>query len=209
MATAKAKASEASILDIVIPKPKSRILELTLEGVSPLIIHNWDQKGIAQIRAKQGQKAQAKRGARDPEAEFNAARYRMGKFDGIPAVTPKAAAVAACRFVQGLTMTQCKGLFHVNPGEELIRIVTPTPPKMREDVVRLESGVADLRYRPMYDPWSLNLRVRYDETLISAQQIVHLFMLAGENVGIGEWRTLPKKGNSGPFGMFQVESKSK
>ena len=71
---------------------------------------------------------------------------------------------------------------------------------MREDIVRVGMGSADLRFRPVYDPWAINLRVTYDADLLNAETIFNLFERAGFGIGLGEWR--PEKG--GEWGRFRV-----
>jgi hypothetical protein len=69
---------------------------------------------------------------------------------------------------------------------------------MREDMVRVGMGTADLRYRASFWPWSAIVRVRFNANVLSAAQIVNLFNTAGFAVGIGEWR-MEKDGQSGSF----------
>ena len=76
---------------------------------------------------------------------------------------------------------------------------------MREDMVRLATGVADIRYRAMYPDWRTNVTVRFNSRVLSAEQIINLFNTAGFAVGVGEWRPLGKNGSTNTFGMFHVE----
>ena len=75
---------------------------------------------------------------------------------------------------------------------------------MREDMVRIGMGTADVRYRPEFKEWRVKLPIRYNEDAISLDQIVNLFNLGGFGVGIGEWR--PEK--RGVHGMFHVATES-
>ena len=71
---------------------------------------------------------------------------------------------------------------------------------MREDVCRVGMGTADLRYRGQFDPWGVKVRVEINTAVISAEQVVNLFALAGFAVGVGEWR--PER--NGEYGRFRV-----
>ena len=70
---------------------------------------------------------------------------------------------------------------------------------MREDLVRVGMGTADLRYRAMYSNWDLVLTVEYPEHLLDESTVVSLIDAGGRN-GIGEWR--PER--DGSFGTFEV-----
>lgn len=186
--------------ELVISVPEVRIgnLEVTLVGDSPLICHAWDEKTKKQMLDKQMKKAAAKKEAKDPEAQFKASLYYMpdGKSFGFPSIGFKAAAVSACRFSDGVKMTEARGAFHVLG--ELIQIDgTPT---MREDMVRIGMGVADIRYRGEFKKWKATLVVAYNKNSLSPEQIINLFNTAGFGVGVGEWR--PEK--NGSMGMFHV-----
>jgi hypothetical protein len=62
-------------------------------------------------------------------------------------------------------------------------------------------GAADLRYRPQFDQWSVDINIEYDADLLQQGDIVNLIDRAGFGVGVGEWR--PEKG--GEFGRFAVK----
>jgi hypothetical protein len=74
-------------------------------------------------------------------------------------------------------------------------------PEMQEDMVRVGGGTADLRYRPIFHEWAVNLHIRVNARALTLEQLVHLFNQAGFSVGVGEWR--PEK--HGDKGMFHVE----
>jgi len=71
---------------------------------------------------------------------------------------------------------------------------------MREDMVKVGMGMADIRYRGQYWPWHTTVRVRFNANVMSAEQILNLLNTAGFGVGIGEWR--PER--DGQFGLFHV-----
>ena len=197
MATPKAKKTE-QIIGISIPQIAIQHLEVKVVGDSPLITHAWAEKAIRQIKDKQAKKATKGREAREPEADYEAAFYRTD--DGVPAmpsVAFKSAAVSACRDLDK-KMTEARGRFHVEG--ELIEIIGE--PRMREDMVRVGMGTADIRYRPEFVKWSAILPITYNSTQISPEQIINLLNVAGFGVGVGEWR--PE--NNGQYGRFHVAS---
>ena len=54
--------------------------------------------------------------------------------------------------------------------------------------VRNQTGVADLRCRPMWKQWSLKPRIQFDEDQFSLQDVSNLLMRVGMQVGLGEGR---------------------
>ena len=71
---------------------------------------------------------------------------------------------------------------------------------MREDMVRVGMGAADLRYRGEFTDWEADIPVKYNSNAWSIEQLINVFNVAGFASGVGEWR--PQK--NGNFGMFQV-----
>lgn len=194
---AKAPASIA----IELPRLDLRIMTIRVIGDSPLICHAWSQKAKQQMRDKQMKKAKSGKDAKDPEQDFRDSLYPLpdGGY-GFPSVAFKAAAVSACRFADGVKMTEARGAFHVLG--EMARI--EGEPTMREDMVRIAMGTADIRFRGEFKKWAANLHVRFNAAALSPEQIINLFNTAGFGVGVGEWR--PEK--DGSYGMFHVASEA-
>lgn len=182
---------------IDIPRLDIQLLHIRLIGDSPLICHAWGRKAIEMMLAKQMKKAKPGKEAKNPESDFEESLYKMpGGGYGFPTIAFKAAAISACRFVDGIKMTEVRGAFHIS-GELVAINGTPTP---REDMVRIGMGVADIRYRGQFEDWSADVPVRFNANSLSPEQIVNLFNVAGFGVGVGEWR--PEK--NGSYGMFHV-----
>lgn len=178
-------------------------ISLELIGDSSLIVHAWSAKAKKEMLDKQMKKAKSAKTAKDPEQDYEEAFYRLenGK-PGFPTIAFKAAAVSAGgRFSDGLKMTELRGSFHIIG--ELVEIIGE--PTMREDMVRVGMGTADIRYRPEFKSWKVTLPIRYNADKISVDQIVNIFNQAGFGVGIGEWR--PEK--DGIHGMFHVATQTK
>ncbi len=195
---------------IQIPEPDIRQMKATIIGDTPLVVHRFPEKARKEMEAKQAKLAKKARPKREPEQEFNQARYTIKKgVDGWPANGVKLAMVNAIRYVGDTNMTFAKGLFFVwgPDAHRDMLIITSKPPKMRTDIVRVPpgpKGAADMRYRPEYTKWSIDLIIGYNADLLSAQQLLNLLDLAGMHVGIGEMRPgAPVK--SGTNGMFKVK----
>lgn len=180
---------------IVLPKMDRRIVHIRLIGDAPLICHAWSAKAKKQMLDKQMKRAKQAKEAKSPEADFQESLYPFpGGGYGFPVVAFKSAAVDACSHIEGITKVIARGAFHIDG--ELVRI--EGEPTMREDMVRVGLGTADIRYRGQFLTWATELAVRFNAAVISAEQITHLFNVAGFAIGVGEWR--PQR--DGSFGLF-------
>ncbi len=197
---------------IEISPPNFKTVNLRCEGTAPLMTHKFSEKMRKQIEEKQTSKDRTakKREPKDYAAEYNAARYiSIEKWDGVPAAAFRAAMIAACRNVDGLPMTRAKGAFFIlanghdaTDGTPLIRIIGKPVHDTRP--VRLESGVADMRNRPRYDDWAVEIAIQFDADMVSAQDVGNLLARAGTQVGICELRPQGPNSYGGDFGTFRV-----
>jgi hypothetical protein len=198
----------ATIEKVVVPQLELKTVTLQIVGTSPLIVHAWSEKAKTMMKDKQAKKASRGKPARDPQQDFRDSLYvidpdKKNPVYGVPIIAFKAAAVSAALDVDA-KKTRMRAAFHVVNGVETPQ-GTLVPLKydtlvMREDMVRVGMGVADLRYRGEFKGWSVNLSVKYNARAISLEQIVSLFNAAGFGVGVCEWR--PEK--DGMNGMFEV-----
>lgn len=211
MATKKQETAVIEILPIDI-----RLAEIKLVGDTPLIVHKWSEKAKREILEKQMKVTKNKgKDAKSPVADFIDSLYWLegepkektekgfgdavgsARF-GFPATAFKASAVAAGYRADVLkNKVIANGAFHIL-GEfvEIYGI-----PHMREDMVRVGMGTADIRFRGEFQSWETKFMIRYNASVMSLEQIVNLFNLGGFACGVGEWR--PEKG--GTNGMFHVE----
>lgn len=202
------------VVGIVLPELKIGTIDLTLIGDTPLIVHAWSLKAKREMLDKQMKKAKRGKDAKDPTADFEESIYRLPDGGcGFPSVAFKNAAVTAVTSVSGVTKVAARQAFHVM-GEDidvsgafegvkmrqnLVRI-QGSEPQMREDMVRVGMGTADLRYRAEFWPWRAVVLIRFNANALSAEQILNLFNTAGFAVGVGEWR--PER--DGQHGLFHV-----
>jgi hypothetical protein len=141
-------------------------------------------------------------------ADYEASFYRLpdGGY-GFPSSAFKVAIVGACRLFDGLPMTQAKIAVRVTGEGPLQLVALEGEPYMREDMVRLETGVADLRYRPGFPEWKTVLPITFNAGLLSLDSLVHLVDGAGQG-GVGEWRPSAPKSASGGCGTFRVDTEA-
>lgn len=192
---------------ITIPPIAFKVVKMTLEGVTPLLVSRFDEKSKTEILEKQTKKARGGKAARDPSAEFKASLYKMPgsrtKF-GMPAAGIKNCAVSACRFIDGVPMTIAKGAFQILDDTGGLVEIKGSKPVMDERMVRVGkfgNKVATPRYRGRFDKWAVTFKVKYNSRIMSTEQLVNLYENAGFAVGLCEYR--PEK--SGNLGMFRVK----
>ena len=79
--------------------------------------------------------------------------------------------------------------------------ITSDAPAMREDMVRVGMGAADIRYRGEFCNWEAKMTVMFNKNgQYSLEQIINIINAGGSVCGVGEWR--PEK--DGQYGMFHV-----
>jgi len=186
-------------------------VEVEVKGLSPLIMHRWSEKAKKLMLAKQMKKT-VKKEAKDPEEQFEESIYRFpDERLGFPADAFKKAMVRGADILGGknvgMAMVRMRTGFFVH-GEyseindrDLIEIKGEL--SMREDMVRISGGTADIRYRGQITGWSTTLKISYNASVVSFDHIVNMLNAAGYGVGVGEWR--PEK--DGMFGRFEVVTK--
>jgi len=181
------------------------IVEIPLIGETPLIMQRWSEKAKELMLGKQQSSARTKKAPKDPQADYEAAFYRLEDgTPGMPATAFKAAIGSAARFFDGVTMVSLKTAIFVkgSGSEQLVPIIGDV--RMREDTPRNANGVADLRYRPEFWPWSCVLLVEYLPSMLDKDSVWNLVDASGR-CGIGSWRPSSPKSMSGTFGQYRVD----
>ena len=208
----KQETVEIPAIDIVETK-------INIVGTSPLVIHKFSEKAKRMILEKQQKAAKsAGKDARniwedvigacywltDPPKEYTQTAFEKavnaGAKFGFPTVGIKASIVsAAYRAGWSKNKVSMFGMFHIDG--EFIEI-EGVKPELHEDVVTLQTGVTDLRFRPIFPTgWRSTLNIKYVPQLISIQQLVNAINFGGFSVGLGEHRI--EKG--GTWGAYRVE----
>ena len=218
MATKKAATEVIEIRPIEIKKVTIRIV-----GDTPLIMHAWSEKAKrmmleAQMGIAKGKKKEAKNPVDDfirsmywltpmpedgtmesfKEAIANGARF------GFPVTAFKQAAIsAAYRMGWAKDKMSMRGAFFIDSDENgMIEIYSDTP-EMREDMVKVGMGTADIRYRGEFKNWYADLTISYNANgQYSLENIVNIINAGGYVCGVGEWR--PER--DGQNGMFHVQA---
>lgn len=204
--------------EITLKPIKIKEVEITIEGTSPLIVNNFNEKSRKQILDAQ-MKLPKEKEIRNKWEDFIRAFYWLtpipedftqesfekalkdGARFGFPAKGIKASIVSGA-YRNGMTKDKVSlfGAFLI--PEELVEIKYDDI-VLREDYVRIAHGGTDVRFRPEFKKWSMTFKMQYNENSYSLEQILNFINLGGFSCGLGEMRT--EKG--GNFGSYQVKVK--
>jgi hypothetical protein len=190
---------------ISLRRVQREVAEIPIKGTAPLIVHRWSEKARSMmLDAQQGRKNPKQ--PKDPVADYESSMYRFtDDGHGFPVMAFKSATVKGGGriFGKSVKMTELRQVFVFladgigTDGTQLIRI--EGTPSMREDMVRVGMGTADIRYRAEYRDWSALIRVEFVPSVIDLESVVALVDAGGTN-GVGEWR--PEK--NGSYGTYEV-----
>lgn len=216
MATKKANTEVIEIRPIEIKKVTIRIV-----GDTPLIMHAWSEKAKRMmLEAQMGIAKGKKKEAKNPVDDFIRSMYwltpmpedgTMESFEeaiangarfGFPVTAFKQSAIsAAYRMGWAKDKMSMRGAFFIDSEENgMIEIHSDTP-EMREDMVKVGMGTADIRYRGEFKNWYADLTISYNANgQYSLENIVNIINAGGYVCGVGEWR--PER--DGQNGMFHV-----
>lgn len=203
-------ATDEEVLEIQ-PLRIQRIV-IPIRGIQPLLTNKFSDEAAEKLaESQQGPRIKSAKAPRDGHAEFLAARYIIspdpaGEWDndicGFPAAGIKKAMVAAAMRVTDAKGTWIRAILNVEgeAGTGLVAIKSQAP-KMQTDHV-VQAGRGNLRYRPVFWPWEMDVPITFNTDQLKAADVVNLVQQAGFSIGIGDWR--PEK--NGQYGTFEVNS---
>lgn len=196
---------------------------IRIVGDTPLIMHAWSEKAKREMLEKQMKKTKASaREAKNPVEDFIRSMYWLtpmptdmseegfeaaiasGARFGFPVTAFKQAAIsAAYRMGWAKDKMSLRGAFFIDGDEnQMIEIHSETP-IMREDMVKVGMGTADIRFRGEFRNWYADMTISYNANgQHTLEQIINIINAGGYVCGVGEWR--PER--DGQYGMFHVAS---
>ena len=219
----------AKKIELVAIKPlEMQEVKLTIVGDTPLIVHAWSEKAKKQMLDAQMGKAKGKqKDKKSPAQDFIDSMYWLtdkpsadnveseedklalfaqavqgGAKFGFPVTALKQAAISAS-YRKGWTKDKMslRGAFFIDGGFGEFMEIKSDPPVMREDMVKVGMGTADIRYRGEFRNWSSTFTLRYDVNgQYDLTAIINMLHAGGTVCGLGEWR--PER--DGMHGMFHV-----
>jgi hypothetical protein len=199
---------------VTISAPRISTAKFRIVGTSPFVQARFSAKAKQAMMDKmaQGTTARGKkvRDARDFDQDCRDAMHiGVDGKAGVPAGAFRAAMISACRLV-GYKMTVAKlsvfvaaDTFDAVDGVPLVHLHGNWE---RLDMhTRNATGVTDIRVRPMWREWFIDLRVQYDEAQFTLTDVSNLLMRVGMQVGVGEGRYDSKSSTGLGWGTFAIE----
>ena len=184
-------------------------VNLRLVGDTPLIMHAWSEKAKRMmLEAQMGVSKGKKKEPKNPIDDFIRSMYWLSEMPtemteegymdaiekgarfGFPVTAFKQAAIsAAYRMGWAKDKVSLRGAFFIDSDENgMIEIHSDTP-TMREDMVKVGMGTADIRYRGEFANWYADITISYNATgQYSLENIVNILNAGGYVCGVGEWR---------------------
>jgi hypothetical protein len=217
--------SAAEGTTVTVKAPDIRTAVFKIRGTAPYVSNRFANKADIMLRQQEGSTAKKgkARQAKDFDANCEAAKHvctwdprvvqaraipaseAKKTWCGIPAPAFRAGMISACRLV-GFKMTMAKMSVFIEAdgldqdGCPCIRI--EGTPEMHTGHVRNQTGVIDIRARPMWREWSATLRVRFDAEQFTVDDISNLLVRVGIQVGVGEGRPDSKSSAGMGWGTF-------
>lgn len=200
-----------------------REVPIRIVGDSPLIVHAWSEKAKRQMLEAQTKATKTKaKELRNPVDDFIQSLYwldgkpeesteeafekaiKNGAKFGFPVTAVKQSAnSAAYRMNWVKNQMGLRGAYFLKAEYGEMAEIKGSTPKMREDMVRIGMGSADLRYRGEFETWFMDMILEYNASGdFTLEQIMNCINAGGYTCGLGEWR--PEK--DGSFGKFHIET---
>lgn len=198
---------------VVIKPANIQTVVFKIKGTAPLVQARFSGKAMQAMMSKMALGSQASKSRVKPARDFDddleqAKHISTEGWQGIPASAFRQAMISACRLV-GFKMTLAKLSVFVKAdgfdridGIPLIRF--EGTPERTEMAVRNQTGVADIRIRPMWREWTSSVRVSYDADQFSATDVANLMARVGLQVGIGEGRPDSRESAGLGWGTFEL-----
>lgn len=198
-------------------------VKVRIVGDTPLIVHAWSEKAKRQMLEAQMKTTKTKaKEVRNPFDDFIQSLYwlegkpeestedgfkeavKNGAKWGFPIGAVKQAGnSAAYRMGWVKNQMQLRGAYFLQTEYGDMAEIKGFIPEMREDMVRIGMGSADLRYRGEFKNWYMDMTLEYNASGdMTLEQILNVINAGGYTCGIGEWR--PEK--DGSFGKYHIET---
>ena len=200
-----------------------KVAPIRIVGDTPLIMHAWSEKAKREMLEKQMKVTKSKaRDAKNPVEDFIRSMYWLtempkemtieaydeaianGARFGFPITAFKQAAIsAAYRMGWAKDKMSLRGAFFIEGDENQMLEIKSDKPVMREDMVKVGMGTADIRYRGEFQNWYAEMTIKFNANgKYTLEQIINIINAGGYVCGVGEWR--PER--DGQYGMFHVAS---
>ncbi len=201
---------------VAITPPNLLTAAFKIIGTAPMVQNKFSQRaleGMAKTQAAGSTAKKGKREAKDFDLCFKeATHFSEEGWAGIPASAFRGGLISTCRLVN-FKMTLAKlSIFVVPDGYERDRFgiqplvkITKGEPIRTDFAVRNETGVADIRPRPMWtEGWEANPKICYDADQFTLTDVTNLLARMGMQVGIGAGRPDSTDSAGMGWGTFRI-----
>jgi len=202
---------------VAITPPNLKMVKFKVQGTAPLVQNKFSARVLEGMAKKQAEGSTAQKSTKREPKDFDlcvkeATHTSDNGWHGLPASAFRAGLISTCRLL-GFPMTLAKlSVFVVADGYETDRFgvtplvkITKGKPKRTDFAVRNETGVADIRPRPMWDEgWEAMVTIRFDADQFTVSDVTNLLARMGEQVGIGAGRPDSKDSTGMGWGTFKV-----
>jgi len=187
---------------VVLQQLKRKTMTVSIKGLTPLLIEKMDEAVVERYNKKKGKKVTEKDEKLEEEKVEGKLHLTEDGNIGFPAAGFMKGMVEVAPYLDGLDKKKVKGSVRI-----LGNIVPIDFEKQTINVTwGRQSGITKAPrkiIRPEFEDWSCKLIVMYNESNISAEQIINLINWAGFQQGLGGWR--PE--HSGTYGQYEVSVK--
>jgi hypothetical protein len=208
---------EKRVRSAPITPPNFEQLSTWIEGTSQLVVCAFSEKqreslmAIQRAGAQGGTRSRTRtRTPKDFQANYEGARHISEEgWDGIVFTALRNAMIDATGTSQYQTAKASRCLFIIPDGIDrrdgvpLVRI-HGKPERFDMPARLLTTGSFDIRTRPRWRKWALQVTVEYDADWYRPNDVLALLQRAGKTIGIGEGRYHSKNSHGLGWGCFKL-----
>lgn len=181
-------------------------ISVTIEGISPLLMNRFTDAAQLAVSAGTSSVILGKKGTPKEQATPKVYTDSTGA-PVLPGPNIFSAIVQAGTFIKsGKSKVTTTKSSIVPAGLALMELECPISPRDWEvdsrAVVIPSTGGRVIAHRPRFDTWKTSFSLVVDTTVFSDTVVRELIDLAGQRIGLGDFRPARK----GPFGRFKVTS---
>jgi hypothetical protein len=195
-------------------------IQFKVVGVTQLVMNNFSKKSREQLLGDHTKtvddklKGKQPRAPKDVKALYKESQHynETGKWVGIPVMAFKGAMIDSCK-LEGCDKTVSRKTIDIladgydeYDGAPLVKITKGTPDMVMHNV-RVGMGKPDIRIRARWKVWECLVKIQYDATVFTKDDITKILVRAGHQCGILEGRKSSKNSNGMGWGEFKLASK--
>lgn len=173
-------------------------VKVEVKGLTPLLVNRFHEEAAAEATSG----THSRKEKLSPEEDATMRLYKNGNGPYVPSEWLRQSLIGAAsrhKIGRRAATTDVAAAVYIDPFE--IPLVGEWHVDARAIVIPATKGRL-LRYRPMFDEWSLDFKIQIDTDLVGERLIRDILTDSGRLVGIGDFRPARK----GPYGRFSIVS---